>query len=195
MRRLIGAIRGASMGHVDAHVESCAGCGFVWDDMAADAVAARLATAVAAIGAELDAHPALVENRPTAERWSMLEYAAHVRDVILVQRDRLVLGAVEDRPSPAAMYRDERVALGLYADDTADVVADELAIASALFSRTFDALTPALLTREIEYRWPTPTTRTLRWIGAQTVHEAEHHLADIVEDRQALRRSSDSSAR
>ena len=66
------------------------------------------------------------------------------------------------------------------------MVADELVIAADLFTRTFVALSPTQLARPIFYGWPREATRTLLWVGAQCVHEAEHHLADVVEDRTML---------
>lgn len=167
-------------------MEACEVCGFVWDDVRAHEVGARVATAAAAIGAELDATGSLALERPEPTRWSMLEYAGHVRDVVLNLRDRIILGAVEDNPVPKPMHGDARVDLGLYAADTPDVVADELAIGADLFARTFAALSTEQLARPIFYGWPVAATRTLLWVGAQCVHEAEHHLADVVEDRTLL---------
>ena len=171
--------------HAESEV-ACPVCGFVWDDVAAGEVPARVTTAALAIAAHLEAAGGVALRRPEPGRWSMLEYAGHVRDVIINLRDRIILGAVEDNPEPKRMYADDRVNLGLYAADTIDVVADELATVADLFGRTFDALTPGLLARPIHYGWPAPATRTLLWVGAQTVHEAEHHLADVAEDRRLL---------
>ena len=120
-----------------------------------------------------------VRRHPVPGVWSVLEYGGHVRDVILNVRDRIILGAVEDEPVPKPMHGAARVDLGLYAADTPDVVADELAIATDLFTRTFAALDDDQLARRIHYGWPVPATRTLLWVAAQTVHEAEHHLADV----------------
>jgi S-DNA-T family DNA segregation ATPase FtsK/SpoIIIE len=167
-------------------MEACAVCGFVWDDVSADEVGSRVTTAALAIAAELDVAGALALQRPAPGRWSMLEYAGHVRDVVLNIRDRIILGAVEDNPVPKRMYGDARVDLGLYAADAPDVVADELAISADLFARTFAALSPDQLARPIFYGWPEDATRTLLWVGAQCVHEGEHHLADVIEDRRML---------
>ena len=49
----------------------------------------------------------------------MLEYGAHVRDVLLVLRDRFVVGVVADNPGFTPMYRDERVDLGMYGGEDA----------------------------------------------------------------------------
>jgi DNA segregation ATPase FtsK/SpoIIIE, S-DNA-T family len=167
-------------------VEACAVCGFVWDDVPGEEVVPRLSSAALAIAAELDAAGGIVGQRPAPDRWSMLEYGGHVRDVILNLRERIIVGAVEDNPSPKPMYGTPRIDLGLYAADTPDVVADELAIVADLFARTFDALGPEQLARPIFYGWPEPATRSLLWVAAQTVHEAEHHLADVIEDRRLL---------
>jgi S-DNA-T family DNA segregation ATPase FtsK/SpoIIIE len=167
-------------------VEACAVCGFVWDDVPADEVVARLERAALAIAAQLDAAGDLARRRPEPARWSMLEYGGHVRDVVLNLRERIIVGAVEDNPVPKPMHGSARIDLGMYATDTPDVVADELAIAADLFARTFAALTPGQLGRPIFYGWPEPATRTLLWVAAQTVHEAEHHLGDVVEDRRLL---------
>ncbi len=35
------------------------------------------------------------------------------------------------------------------------------------------------LERPTFYPWPRPATRTLRWVAAQALHEAEHHLGDV----------------
>jgi len=97
-------------------------------------------------------------------------------------RDRLVVGLVEDVPSFTPMYREERVALGLYRSDTVGAVIDELRAATAMFIRLFDAIDPAQLTREVLYGYPAPARRSLLWMGQQAVHEVEHHGNDIAEN-------------
>ena len=49
-------------------------------------------------------------RRPSPEQRSPIEYACHVRDVALMQRNRVYVALVEDEPSFKPMYRDERVA-------------------------------------------------------------------------------------
>jgi hypothetical protein len=41
----------------------------------------------------------MLRTRPEEGVWSALEYACHVRDVFLVQRDRLYTALVEDTPT------------------------------------------------------------------------------------------------
>lgn len=157
-------------------MESCAVCGFEWDSVDPGEVAGRLQAGVTALRALLVVNGA--EDRPSPQRWSVLEYAAHLRDVMFNVRDRIILGAIEDNPEPKKLYPDARVDLGLYAADTAAVLDADLAVASGLFLRTLAALSPAQMQRPIFYAWPTPATRTLNWAAAQVLHEVEHHLDD-----------------
>ncbi|HEX9259698.1 MAG TPA: DinB family protein [Acidimicrobiales bacterium] len=166
-------------------MEACEVCGFVWESVPADEVAARISTGVAGVvRAILEAES--VVQRPTPERWSQLEYAAHVRDVLLHVRDRIVIALVEDNPSFKPLYRDERVDRGLYAGDTVESVIEGLTVAVALFIQTFLALDDGQLARPCQYVYPTAQTRSLLWVGQQVVHEVEHHAGDIAENAQLL---------
>jgi hypothetical protein len=163
-------------------MEHCEVCSFTWHTVDRDEVGPRVAAAAAEIAALIVDDPERSALRPTPERWSATQYAAHVRDVLITLRDRLVIGLVEDDPSFKPLYRDERIDLGLYDADTAPAVADELRPASAMFIRLFDAIDPELLSRTVQYGYPAPTQRSLLWMGQQAVHEAEHHRTDIVEN-------------
>ena len=162
-------------------MERCDGCGFAWEAVGRDEIGPRTGAGAAAIAALLTSEPERALLRATPPRWSMVEYGAHVRDVLLTVRDRLVIGLVEDDPGFKPLYRDERVDLGLYRADTAAAVAAEVEPAAAMFARLFEAIEPALLERKVEYGFPAPATRTLLWMGQQAVHETEHHLRDIEE--------------
>lgn len=162
-----------------ARVESCEACGFVWDDVSDDEVSSRIRTGTDMLARLLRNTPDVATTRPTVGRWSMLEYGAHVRDVLLVLRDRLVVGVVTENPGFTPMYRDERVDLGMYRSEDPAAVATELEIAAALFVRMLGSLSPEQLDRTCQYGYPGPSTRTLRWMAAQAVHEVEHHCRDI----------------
>lgn len=164
-------------------VETCEGCGFAWVDVDAADVAERAVAGADAIADLVRADPAAAHRRPLPERWSALEYGAHVRDVLLHVRDRLVIGLVEDDPSFKPLYRDQRVDLGLYASDEPEVVAVELEMAARLFARTFAVLDADQLARPCQYAFPTLSTRTLLWMAQQVVHEVEHHRGDVEHDR------------
>ncbi len=162
-------------------MESCT-CGFNDDAVALEAIGDRLTAATSAIGNLIIDNESQATARPAADRWSSVEYAAHVRDVLLTVRDRLVIGLVEDDPGFKPLYRDERIDLGLYRADPPAAVAHELAASTTMLVRLFAAIEPAALERTVQYGFPGPTTRTLGWMGKQATHEAEHHLADIEEN-------------
>ncbi|HEY4610917.1 MAG TPA: hypothetical protein VIH06_16985, partial [Ilumatobacteraceae bacterium] len=73
-------------------MESCDGCGFVYDldlaAVAADEIVERVARISTIVGT---AENTTVVRRPQPETWSILEYGCHVRDVLLVQRERVLL--------------------------------------------------------------------------------------------------------
>ncbi|MGH9138381.1 MAG: DinB family protein [Acidimicrobiales bacterium] len=169
-------------------MERCAGCGFAWEAVSREDVTQRVRDGAAAIADHLAGAGVRAAERPEPQRWSAMEYAAHVRDVLLVMRDRFVVGLVEDVPSFMPMYRDERVQLGLYGAVTAEDLAGELAASAAMFGRLFDAIDPSQLGREVHYGWPEPAQRSLLWMGQQVVHEVEHHLGDITGDLEVLAR-------
>ncbi|MFZ0664491.1 MAG: DinB family protein [Acidimicrobiales bacterium] len=162
-------------------MEQCNECDFRYGDVDPDAVSEslkRLATEHAELLAESDVG-ATVRTRPAPTVWSALEYVCHVRDVLLIQRDRVILALVEDCPRFAPMYRDERVVLASYRDESVDDVADAIEIAATLFSRVFDQLSAEQLARKCIYNFPAPTERDVSWLGRHTLHEAAHHLVDL----------------
>ncbi len=161
-------------------------CGFNDDSVQRADIPDRVRLGVSSMGALLRAAPENSMERPSPNRWSMIEYAAHVRDVMLTMRDRLVIGLVEDNPSFKPLYRDQRIDLGLYRSDTSEAVVSETEAAAEMFIRLFTEIEPNLLGRPVQYGSPDPQNRTLEWMGKQVVHELEHHLDDIRENRSLL---------
>ena len=168
-------------------METCEICGFAWESVAEHEIATRMTNGANEIATIVREHAASASRRPEPTRWSILEYAAHVRDVLLHVRDRLVIGLVEDNPTFKPLYADRRADLHLYAADTWPVVADELDMAAALFARTLAPLSSAQLDRACQYAYPAPATRSLRWMCQQVVHEIEHHRGDIINNIESLR--------
>ena len=110
--------------------------------------------------------------------WSALEYGCHVRDMLRVQRERVLLAQDEQTPRFASMRRDERAIEEAYNEQDPLVVADEVAAAAGALTQTMTALDDAGWTRTGVYPWPSPEVRTVEWIGRRTVHELAHHLFD-----------------
>jgi hypothetical protein len=156
-------------------------CGFVFDAVPNAAVPAALRTAASTI-ADILGRPELADavvRRPEPTVWSALEYAGHLRDVFLAQRDRALLAQVVDTPTFVPIYRDERVGLARYNDDRPDVVAAELVMAADLFARLFERLSADQLARPCIYSYPEVAERDVGWVGRNALHEAIHHLADV----------------
>ncbi len=159
-------------------MESCDVCGFEWDAITADELPSRLRAS--ALGyVEVLRSGTDLGTRSSPDVWSVIEYTAHARDVLLSLRDRIVVGLVEDNPTPKPVYVDARIAAGLYAVESPERQAVEIEVAAHLLARTIEALTAEQLARPIFSSYPRPETRTLLWVAAQALHEAEHHLTDV----------------
>ena len=89
--------------------EECAQCGFGYDLSKAATAGAAINERVGAAVAVLRDRDVDVRSRQQPEVWSALEYGCHLRDVLLVQRERVLAALRVDRPDCLAMGRDERV--------------------------------------------------------------------------------------
>jgi hypothetical protein len=160
-------------------VERCAECGFVYDlDRSADA-ATTIRSGADRIAGLVDASGARGRSRRRPDTWSPLEYGCHVRDVLLVQRERVLAALRVDTPQPEPMGRDERVVDDGYADQDPVAVARQLRDAAFLFTNVLDRLDDAGWERTLIYNYPERAERSLRWVAVHTRHEVEHHLADV----------------
>ncbi len=167
-----------------AGMDRCDECGYVYEDNGPLRLAERLASLGPRYGERLRVPASagngdLLRERPGPQVWSALEYACHVRDVLLAQRERLFLALVEDRPSFVPIYREQRVILARYAAQDPGRVADQLDLAATLVADAFSHVDDAGWLRECTYNFPAPATRSVAWLGAHTLHEGEHHLTDV----------------
>jgi DinB superfamily len=168
-------------------VDRCEQCGFVYGGIGtADIPDAMRALSLQYQDALLEPGVAgLVRMRPAPDVWSALEYACHVRDVWLVQRDRAILALVEDTPTYARMCPDERTYLAGYQREDVTEVAGEVVMGANLMAKLFEGLASHQLARPCIYNYPEPLERDVAWLGHHTLHEATHHLEDL---RSALAR-------
>ena len=157
----------------------CDECGFVYADLGPADVPPRLAALGPVYGDRLGADPSVLRRRPSPDIWSGLEYCCHVRDVLIVQRERLQLALAEDCPVFVPMGRDERVVNDRYNEQDPTVVAAELRAAADAVAAGFAALDDAGWERVGVYNWPERAERSMLWLGRHTVHEGEHHLRDV----------------
>lgn len=174
-------------------MDHCDACQFVYADLHAHALPTRLATFGARYRALLlppdrsAVWDQTLRTRPSAQVWSALEYACHVRDVFLVQRDRIYAALVEDKPVISPMHREQRVTLARYnAQDPIEVVS-QLATAAQLIAQAFAVLDPVQLQRLCVYNFPAPMERSLLWVGQHVTHEGVHHYQDITQVLAAVR--------
>jgi S-DNA-T family DNA segregation ATPase FtsK/SpoIIIE len=164
-------------------VDPCPECGFAYGVLPiGDVILGLQSNGDALVSRLAGADPSLAVRR-TPDVWSPLEYCCHVRDMLLVQRDRLFVALVEDGPSFKPMYRDHRVSFDSYDSQDPGAVAAELAMATSMMVRAFSNLTPEQWRRPLIYNFPAPAPRTVAWMAHHTLHELVHHLSDI--DRQA----------
>jgi DinB superfamily len=159
-------------------MDRCAGCGFEYDLADGPGAGGPIIMGAAALGAVLTSGRA-VRTRPEPDVWSPIEYGCHLRDVLLVQRERVIAARLVDRPTIHPMGRDERVEYDGYAAQQPDRVARQLDDAAFLFANVLAHLSPADWDRSVMYNYPTLLERSLRWVAAHTVHEVRHHLLDV----------------
>lgn len=159
----------------------CDECGFTYDDVAVTDLPARVLGDVAPYrAAVLEAETAgVVRQRPTPEVWSPLEYACHMRDVLVVQRERLQRALDEERPEFASMGPDQRAVDDDYNGQDPAFVLDELDVAATAFAERLATLAPDDWDRTGVYGVAGIGERDVAWIGRHTLHEVVHHLMDI----------------
>jgi hypothetical protein len=157
-------------------VERCQQCGFEYDLTQAPRA---ILEGVAEFAVMLDSAAADLRTRRQPETWSPLEYGCHLRDVLLVQRERVLTARRMDRPSFRPMGREERVEHDGYAEQEPRDVARQLADAAHLFANVLSRLDPEEWERSVMYNYPRPFERSLRWVAVHTVHEVRHHLLDV----------------
>lgn len=161
-------------------MDSCAQCGFDYDLGEATSAGPAVVVGIAQFGAILGgADPSHVRRRAQADVWSPLEYGCHIRDVLLVQRERVLTARRTDRPTFEPMGRDERVEHDGYALQDPDSVARQMADAATMFANVLARLPDSDWDRSVVYGYPARTERSLRWVAVHTVHEVRHHLADV----------------
>ena len=159
--------------------ERCEECGFIYHLDHAGAAARVLPALAEEMAQLLRTEGADLRTRRQPEVWSPLEYGCHLRDVLLVQRERVLLARRVERPELTSMGRDERVEHDGYASQEPEDVARQLPDAALMFTGVLGRLSPADWERVALYPFPEPTPRTLAWVAVHTVHEARHHLMDV----------------
>jgi len=158
----------------------CPECGYDYESLVRDEIGPALRADAATLRARLvDVPDASLRRRVRPEVWSALEYACHVRDVLGVQRERVLLAQVEDEPEFVPMRRDERAVELRYNEQDPTAVNEQIADAADVLARTLEDLDAAGWERTGVYNYPSSQLRTVEWIGRHTVHELRHHTVDV----------------
>ena len=161
---------------------TCDVCGFEWSDVGPKEVPGRLVAAVDSFNEVIIEAGTGARRRPSAGRWSILEYGGHLRDVLIAIRERIITACVVDDWTGSSIHREERIELGFYSPDVPAEVVNELSVTSRLLVKTFETLRVDQLDRQFTFSAVSPSKVTILWAGAQGVHECEHHLADVREN-------------
>jgi DinB superfamily len=159
-------------------MDRCDGCGFEYDLALALFAGAAIVDGVAQL-TELVRTASDVRNRRKAEHWSPLEYTCHLRDVLLVQRERVLAARWMDCPTFDPMGREQRAELDGYSTQEPARVATQLEEAAYLFANVLARLDDCDWERTVMYNYPAVSERSLRWVAVHTEHEVKHHLLDV----------------
>lgn len=160
-------------------MDRCEECGFEYDLSEAATGGRAIVDGVSELAVLLNDATSDLRTRRERQTWSPLEYTCHLRDVLLVQRERVLAARHRDRPSFDPMGRDERVEHDGYAEQEPAAVARQLTDAAHLFANVLSRLGPDDWERTVMYNYPTRSERSLRWVAVHTVHEVRHHLLDV----------------
>jgi DinB superfamily len=160
-------------------MDRCERCGFEYELDKAPLVSLAIVQGSENLVSILNDTAADLTTRREPQAWSPLEYGCHVRDVFLVQRERVLAARSLDRPSFNSMGREERVQYDGYAEQDATDVARQLSDAARLFANVLSRLNPTDWDRSLMYNYPEPRERSLRWVAVHTVHELHRHTLDV----------------
>lgn len=161
-----------------AEDHGCPTCGLAYLDLSVSRCVTLTVESVASLGELLTTlDDGALRRRPRPRVWSPVEYACHVRDVLLTFAVRIHRGVVEDRPVLDPMYADWRASRFGYAGTRLEVLLAELASAARGFVDEVRAV-PEDAWDRIVVRRP-EEERTVRWLVRQAAHECVHHLRDV----------------
>jgi hypothetical protein len=159
----------------------CLECGFDASTFPAVQVAELIRSNAAAWGRLLAAAPEDLRRRPSDERWSVLEYACHVRDVFRLYGERLDLMLRQDDPLYPNWDQDATAVEDDYNGQDPARVAVELQDAALRLAEAFERVHGA--------QWQRRGGRsdgarfTVDTFSRYLAHDPVHHLYDVTGER------------
>lgn len=155
----------------------CPECGVDVRSFDISEIGQRIRTNAAAFAAELRANAATAAQRTSVDRWSLLEYGCHVRDVYRLYLFRLNLMLNEDGPHYPNWDQDATAIEENYGGQDPVTVTGELIAAAEELAARFDGLSGDQWTRT-GYR-SDGAAFTVESFARYLLHDPEHHLWDV----------------
>jgi DinB superfamily len=112
------------------------------------------------------------------DRWSVLEYACHVRDVYRVYQTRVQRMLSEDAPHYDNWDQNQSATQDRYDAQDPSVVAAELAAAAETIAATFDSIDTPQQWERTGFR-SDGSNFTVESISRYMLHDTIHHLVDV----------------
>jgi hypothetical protein len=165
--------------------QPCPECGFEAAAVAPDQIGAMVRDNAAAWQAILARSRDELTARPSDDRWSALEYACHVRDVLRIYDQRLALMLTEDHPDFANWDQDHTAVADRYNEQEPAAVAAAIAEAAGPLADRFDSVSGE--------QWQRTGNRsdgarfTVDSFARYFIHDPVHHLVDVENGFAALR--------
>jgi uncharacterized damage-inducible protein DinB len=156
----------------------CSSCDLAYSSLDVAAAVAGIRSVPDAVVARVSALPdSALRRGPEPGVWSVLEYAAHVRDVYATFLIRLHRARTEDHPTLDPMFGDLRAERLRYNELPVDAVLRELTLAAGGFCDEVADTGDAEWGRHVR-RLP-GEDRTALWLVRHAMHEGVHHVRDI----------------
>lgn len=158
---------------------ACPECGADVSSIPAESVAQEIRDNADAWEEILRHDPGELRRRPRPDRWSALEYAAHVRDVYVLYRERLRL--MMECDDPLYPNWDQDAASKSYRAEDPGHVATGLSAAAEALAADFEGLSGD--------DWQRPGRRsdgacfTIEAFARYLLHDPVHHLWDVTAHR------------
>lgn len=162
--------------------DQCFECGFVFDLAISPGIGASVSAGAKEVATLLTGGVVEMRTRRDASTWSPLEYGCHLRDVMLVQRENVLLSRHFDRAKVyTRLVRDQRADFDGWSEQDPIDVARQLTDATAMFLRVISRLEPEHWDRTLQYGDGESVVAELplRWCAVHTQHEVVHHTLDI----------------
>lgn len=158
----------------------CPECGFDPSEVQRDQIAPETVANARRWAEILSGDAEQLRRRRSTDRWSVLEYSCHVRDVFRVIDERLNLMLALEDPAFQNWDQDRTALEDHYETQDPRQVAAELSAAAEAIAEGFAGVE--------EPDWQRPGTRsngshfTVETLGRYMIHDVVHHLFDVAAD-------------